>query len=333
MENLVNNTETLAAELGLESTVVTSSEVTETPVLETAEVAVATSPEAVAIEESVEALVPVEEELVEEAPVQETEAVAIEELVAEAAEAAAEAEAVNTVPVLSTKVTTVEAAEYISSEDTIASINAAIRGTIGEEGGAFAKAFDFKHYNNVYKFLKKDADFSLATLVEIAKKAGFKLDIVATKIDEEIEGLDTANQLLIDSIADAINASLLEKFTSTKAGEKAVKRAEEKAVKDAQKAADKATKDAQKAADKAAKIAQKEADKAAAKAAKVAEEVAAVPSAELPIDISGEAVVAENVAEEVVSVEPSILKATVDNSEFEEDTVAVEPEAPVVTTL
>lgn len=329
MENLVNNTETLAAELGLESTLVTSSEVTETPVLETAEVAVATSPEAVAIEESVEALVPVEEELVEEAPVQETEAVAIEELVAEAAEA----EAVNTVPVLSTKVTTVEAAEYISSEDTIASINAAIRGTIGEEGGAFAKAFDFKHYNNVYKFLKKDADFSLATLLEIAKKAGFKLDIVATKIDEEIEGLDTANQLLIDSIADAINASLLEKFTSTKAGEKAVKRAEEKAVKDAQKAADKATKDAQKAADKAAKIAQKEADKAAAKAAKVAEEVAAVPSAELPIDISGEAVVAENVAEEVVSVEPSILKATVDNSEFEEDTVAVEPEAPVVTTL
>ena len=288
MENLVNNTETLAAELGLESTVVTSSEVSETPVLETAAVEVAASPEAVAIEESVEALV-------EEAPVQETE------------------EVVNPVPVLSTKVTTVEAAEYISSEDTIASINAAIRGTIGEEGGAFAKAFDFKHYNNVYKFLKKDADFSLATLIEIAKKAGFKLDIVATKIDEEIEGLDTANQLLIDSIADAINASLLEKFTSTKAGEKAVKRAEEKAAKDAQKAADKAVKDAQKAADKAAKDAQKEADKAAAKAAKVAEEVAAVPAAELPIDISGEEVVAENVVEE--------------------DTVAVEPEAPVVTTL
>lgn len=315
MENLVNNTETLAAELGLESTVVTSSEVAETPVLETAEVAVATSPEAVAIEESVEALVPVEEELVEEAPVQETEEAVV-----------------NPAPVLSTKVTTVEAAEYISSEDTIASINAAIRGTIGEEGGAFAKAFDFKHYNNVYKFLKKDADFSLATLIEIAKKAGFKLDIVATKIDEEIEGLDTANQLLIDSIADAINASLLEKFTSTKAGEKAVKRAEEKAVKDAQKAADKATKDAQKAADKAAKIAQKEADKATAKAAKVAEEVVAVPAAELPIDISGEAVVTENVAEEVVAAEPSILKATVDNSTFEE-VVAVEPEAPVVTTL
>ena len=44
--------------------------------------------------------------------------------------------------------------------------------------------------------------------------------------------------------------------------------------------------------------------------------------AELPIDISGEAVVAENVAEAVVS-----------ENIVEEDTVAVEPEAPVVTTL
>lgn len=318
MENLANNT--VASELGLESTAVNSATI-ETPVAVVASV-VSTEPAAVAIEESVEALV--DTAVAEEAPVQETEEAAEEVVVPTAAE------------ILAAKCDQVEAAEYVGSEDTIASINAAIRGTIGEEGGAFAKAFGFKHYNTIYKFLKKDADFSLATLIDIAKQAGYKLDIVATKIDEEIEGLSDANQSLIDTIATVINAELLEKFTSTKAGAKAELSAEKKAEKLAEK---KAKDDAKKEAKEAAKIERdrlakekkdaKTAASIAAKAAARAEKDAAAAAApvaitpELAINLDAPVALAEAVAasESLVAEtgEPSIVKATVETADFVED--------------
>ena len=317
MENLANNT--VASELGLESTAVNSATI-ETPVAVEASV-VSTEPAAVAIEESVEALV--DTAVSEEAPVQETEEATEEVVVPTAAE------------ILAAKCDQVEAAEYVGSEDTIASINAAIRGTIGEEGGAFAKAFGFKHYNTIYKFLKKDADFSLATLIDIAKQAGYKLDIVATKIDEEIEGLSDANQSLIDTIATVINAELLEKFTSTKAGAKAELSAEKKAEKLAEK---KAKDDAKKEAKEAAKIERdrlakekKDAKTAASIAAKAAaraekDAAAAAPVAvtpELAINLDAPVALAEAVAasESLVAEtgEPSIVKATVETADFVED--------------
>jgi type I site-specific restriction-modification system R (restriction) subunit len=185
-----------------------------------------------------------------------------------------EAEALHTAEeILAAKAGALTAANYISSGDAVKDINAAIRTTIGEDGGAFQKAMEIKHYNSVYKFLKRGEDFSLATLVEFAAKAGYKLDIVATPIDEVVEGLNEANQGLINAITGLVNNVIVEKFTSTKAGEKAELSAEKQAAREAAKAQKEAEK-AAKEAEKAAKQAAKEAEKAAKQAAKDAEKAA-----------------------------------------------------------
>ena len=325
MENLANTT--VAAELGLENTTVESSSVAvETPV-----VAPAVTEAAIAVETSIEDLVAVE--AVEEAPVQEEVLPTAEEI-------------------LASKCDQVVAADYVNGENAVASINEAIRQTIGEEGGAFAKSFDFKHYNSIYKFLKKGSDFSLETLVEIAAKAGYKLDIVATKIDEEIEGLSDANQNLIDAIAATINATLLEKFTSTKAGAKAELSAEKKAeklaekkAKDDAKAAAKADEKANrerlaqekrdaKAAAKAAEKAVKDAEKAAAKEAAAKE--AATPAPELAINLETPVALAEAVAasEEAITADEVAVAEVVENSGEAVDGIAVTGiVAPAVTSL
>ena len=200
-----------------------------------------------------------------------------------------EGEALHTIEeILAAKAGALTAANYVSRGDAVKDINDAIRATIGEEGGAFQKAMDIKHYNSVYKFIKKGEDFSLATLAEFAAKAGYKLDIVATPIDEVVEGLDEANQGLINAITGLVNTVIIDKFTLTKAGEKAELSAEkqaareaakaqkeaEKAAKVAAKEAEKEAKKADKDAEKAEKEAQKEAEKAAKKAAKDAEKAA-----------------------------------------------------------
>ena len=189
-----------------------------------------------------------------------------------------EAEALHTAEeILAAKAGVLTAANFISSGDAVKDINAAIRTTIGEDGGAFQKAMEIKHYNSVYKFLKRGEDFSLATLVEFAAKVGYKLDIVATPIDEVVEGLNEANQGLINAITGLVNNVIVEKFTSTKAGEKAELSAEKQAAREAakaQKEAEKAAKQAAKEAEKAAKQAAKDAEKAAKQAAKDAEKAA-----------------------------------------------------------
>jgi flagellar biosynthesis GTPase FlhF len=189
-----------------------------------------------------------------------------------------ESEALHTAEeILAAKAGVLTAANFISSGDAVKDINAAIRTTIGEDGGAFQKAMEIKHYNSVYKFLKRGEDFSLATLVEFAAKVGYKLDIVATPIDEVVEGLNEANQGLINAITGLVNNVIVEKFTSTKAGEKAELSAEKQAAREAakaQKEAEKAAKQAAKEAEKAAKQAAKDAEKAAKQAAKDAEKAA-----------------------------------------------------------
>ena len=200
----------------------------------------------------------------------------------------------------------VKAGKIDESLDSLAGINAALRETILENGGDFQAASGIKHYNNIYKFLKRGEDFSLDMITSVATKLGFKIDVVITKVDEEVAGLADTNQEFICAVSDAVNVIITEKFLATKTGAKAQEseekknariaakaaadkikadaKAEKLAAKEAAKKADKDAKDAAKAEAKAAadKIkADAKAEKEAAKAATKAAEVAPVNLAEV----------------------------------------------------
>jgi len=170
----------------------------------------------------------------------------------------------------------VKAGKIDESLDSLAGINAALRETILENGGDFQAASGIKHYNNIYKFLKRGEDFSLDMITSVATKLGFKIDVVITKVDEEVAGLADTNQEFIYAVSDAVNVVITEKFLATKTGAKAQESEEKKAARLAAKAeADKIKADA-----KAEKLAAKELAKKEAKDAKEAAKAEAKAAAD-----------------------------------------------------
>ncbi len=291
-ETTAVSTEVVAG-LGLEVAEVVSStiapavaETAETAVAETAETAVAETAET-AVAETAETAVAETAETAETAVAEESsevdEANFAEENVQEVSPEAAAEEAVDADLEHESKLESrlVKAATIDESLDSLAGINAALRATIVDNGGDFQTASGIKHYNNIYKFLKRGEDFSLDMITSVAANLGFKIDIVVTKVDEEVAGLAETNNEFISAIAAAVNVVITEKFLSTKSGakaqeseEKRLKRESEKAAKVAAKASEKAEKAAAKEAEKATAKAAKEAEKAATKAAKEAEKAA-----------------------------------------------------------
>ena len=53
------------------------------------------------------------------------------------------------------------------------------------------------------------------------RKLGIKIDVVITKVDEEVAGLADTNQEFIYAVSNAVNAVITEKFLATKTGAKA----------------------------------------------------------------------------------------------------------------
>ena len=279
---------------------------------------VAVSSTVLAPVEAVEAVEAVEE--TEEAPVQEFAVDADSE---EASDADLEHESK-----LESRL--VKAGKIDESLDSLAGINAALRETILENGGDFQAASGIKHYNNIYKFLKRGEDFSLDMITSVATKLGFKIDVVITKVDEEVAELANTNQEFIYAVSDAVNAIITEKFLATKTGAKAQEseekkaakaaadkikadaKAEKLAAKEAAKKAEKDAKDAAKAEAKAAadKIkADAKAEKEAAKAATKAAEVAPVNLAEVDTIAIGADLLNTPVAELAVAEVSAVAEA------------------------
>ena len=169
-------------------------------------------------------------------------------------------------------------AATVSTDASLVAINAALRETVKNNGGEFHKVSELKHYNNIYKFITRGEDFSLEMLTSIADKIGYKIDVIITAKDESVDGINDANQLFIDAVANAVNAVIAEKFLATKGGAKAQESEEKRAEREAAKKLAKDTKDAEKAkklADKQAEKDAKQAEKDAAKAKKDADAAAA----------------------------------------------------------
>jgi uncharacterized membrane protein YqiK len=129
-------------------------------------------------------------------------------------------------------------------------------------------------------------------ITTVAGNLGFKIDVVVTKIDEEVDGLSETNNEFIAAIAAAVNSVITEKFLSTKSGAKAQESEEKRLKREAEKAAKVAAKDAAKAEAQAAKDAAK-AEAQAAKDAAKAEAQAAKDAAKAEAQAAKDAAKAE----------------------------------------
>jgi len=158
-------------------------------------------------------------------------------------------------------------------EASIKFINAQLRDIVKGHGGALKKVCEVKHYNIIYKFLNKDADFSIETLTDFAEKLGYKLNIVFEKATLEDEIILSKNNMFLNDMRDAIAKEIASTTSEDKSVDKEAKakaKEEEKAAKLAAKLAEKESKVKAKEDEKAAKLAEKEAKAKAKEDVKVA---------------------------------------------------------------